>query len=519
MTGSSGTSAFGKTESNRQKRDALPGLEERAEQELRLARRAVQAAGVLGAISCSYGIVLAAPNGSFTTFEWVTVPIMGVFCAVMALAMGVCKAINVRRIGLVFSYWLAIHMVANTANGLWVHPEFGNAMIYTIWLPVTYLFAAAVIGLQSAMRLSALSILALVIAYAVTFAIRTVPPPGADHMFDALLVSVLVQPAVLSLMYGVGKYREIYAKAEARAAQWRENADTMQQAVQTARENLQKAEEANLAKNRFLATMSHELRTPLNAIIGFSELMKDNLLGRAIDEQYRDYAADIHETGQHLLHLINGILEISQREARISKLTREQLSLNEAANRVREILAVMATNSGLTLDLDLPERPLMVCADSHAVQQMLINLVGNAIKFTPEGGRVTIAARQRSGGGELTVRDTGAGIAADRLPSLFEPFSTSRDPYQASSEGAGLGLFITKSLAEMHGGTIDVRSAPGQGTEVVIFLPDSGLAPANQAEAHPHRDGIATPAAHNGNQETEGALSSPADPTALRASL
>jgi signal transduction histidine kinase len=235
---------------------------------------------------------------------------------------------------------------------------------------------------------------------------------------------------------------------------------------------LQAAESANLAKSDFLAKMSHELRTPLNAILGFSEVIKDALFG-PLSTRYRDYANDIHRSGRHLLTLINDILDISRIEAGALKLNEEPV---DAAATIGEVIATLreqsaAANVVVTMAVE-PDLPMLM-ADLRAVRQMLLNLGSNAIKFTPAGGHVSFAARRDGVGLELRVRDTGVGIAPDDLAHVTEPFGRGTSQIAAGVEGTGLGLPITKSLVEAHGGRLTITSAPGEGTTVSLFFPQS----------------------------------------------
>lgn len=235
-----------------------------------------------------------------------------------------------------------------------------------------------------------------------------------------------------------------------------------------------RAEGANKAKSEFLANMSHELRTPLNAINGFSEIMVGEMFGALGDARYKGYAQDILSSGQHLLALINDILDMSKIEAGKMKLRFEPLSLEEVAEDAVRLVRNRAEAAGLTLAIDFPHLP-EVEGDYRAVKQVLLNLLSNAIKFTPRGGRVTVRAEGRRGPlGEhirVSVQDTGIGIAQDDLPRLARPFEQVESQHSKTTQGTGLGLALTKSLVEMHGGLLDMQSAPGEGTLVSFTMP------------------------------------------------
>ena len=235
-----------------------------------------------------------------------------------------------------------------------------------------------------------------------------------------------------------------------------------------------RAEGANQAKSEFLANMSHELRTPLNAINGFSEMMAAEMYGPLGDPRYRDYARDILNSGQHLLALINDILDMSKIEAGKMNLRFEPVSLEDVAEDALRLVRNRAEAAGLALRLDFSDLP-EVEADYRAVKQVLLNLLSNAIKFTPRGGMVTVAAERRDDPlGErvrISVQDTGIGIPSEDLARLARPFEQIESQHAKTQQGTGLGLALTKALVEMHGGLLDLRSAPGQGTSATFSLP------------------------------------------------
>ncbi len=235
-----------------------------------------------------------------------------------------------------------------------------------------------------------------------------------------------------------------------------------------------RAEGANQAKSEFLANMSHELRTPLNAINGFSEIMVAEMYGPVGDARYKDYARDILNSGQHLLALINDILDMSKIEAGKMNLRFEPISLDDVAEDALRLVRNRAEAAGLSLRLDFNDLP-DVEADYRAIKQVLLNLLSNAIKFTPRGGLITVHAERRDDPlGErvrISVQDTGIGIPPDDLARLAQPFEQIESQHAKTQQGTGLGLALTKSLVEMHGGLLDLRSAPGQGTSATFSLP------------------------------------------------
>jgi two-component system, cell cycle sensor histidine kinase PleC len=232
-----------------------------------------------------------------------------------------------------------------------------------------------------------------------------------------------------------------------------------------------RAEEANQAKSVFLANMSHELRTPLNAVLGFSEIIRDKMFGNDV-ARYAEYAADIHRSGAHLLAIVNDILDVTRIEAGRFELREERVKL--AAVVEASLLAVerQAAKGCVSLTRNLPEAGAIVHCDETKLNQVIINLLSNAIKFTPSGGRVELsAAADRDGSLLLTVRDNGIGMARHEIRDAVQLFHQVDSSLSRRYEGTGLGLPLAIQLTELHGGTLTVDSAPGEGTKVTVRLP------------------------------------------------
>ena len=234
----------------------------------------------------------------------------------------------------------------------------------------------------------------------------------------------------------------------------------------------EQAEQAYASRTQFLANMSHELRTPLNAIIGFSEMIENQLLGPIGNEKYLEYIGGIRESGVHLLDLISDILDMSKIEAGKYELSLEETSVMKTVQLAAHMMEGRAHESGvkLTQDYDLDEN-FKIIADRRAVLQILLNLVSNAVKFTPEGGEVKIACYKRDNYLSLKIIDNGIGIPANKLATVTKPFEQVSSSYARDHDGSGLGLAITKNLAEMHGGNLHIESKPGEGTTVTVRLP------------------------------------------------
>ncbi len=246
----------------------------------------------------------------------------------------------------------------------------------------------------------------------------------------------------------------------------------LEQAKAISDEARARAEEANLAKSRFLATMSHELRTPLNAILGFSEIMRGEILGPHANPTYKEYANDIHQSGQHLLNLINEILDISRIEAGRYELHEGPVDLAQVVEDCHRLMRLRAENKGLKIVEEFAEGLPQLWADERAVRQICLNLLSNAIKFTPSGGTVTLkVGRTGTGGQFLSVKDTGPGIPENEIPRVLRSFGQGSLAHETAEGGTGLGLPITKGLTELHNGTFELKSKLRYGTEVIVTFP------------------------------------------------
>jgi two-component system, cell cycle sensor histidine kinase PleC len=231
-----------------------------------------------------------------------------------------------------------------------------------------------------------------------------------------------------------------------------------------------RAEEANQAKSKFLANMSHELRTPLNAIIGFSEIMGSGMFGTLGSDKYQEYCHDILTSGQYLLEVINDILDMSKIEAGRMKLDMEPLDLSNTLAESLRVVSGRAEDKNLTLDADI-ENTISIVADRRAVKQIIVNLLSNAVKFTPDHGRIVVRSQMLNHSIVLMIADTGIGIAPESLRRLGKPFEQVESQLTKSYQGSGLGLAIARSLTNLHGGSMKLRSKLGAGTVVRVVLP------------------------------------------------
>lgn len=300
----------------------------------------------------------------------------------------------------------------------------------------------------------------VIVLYASRFPAPTLPTA-------ALAIGVVGYFLVVALRLHAATARNVSLQAEKDSL-----IAELEQAKLNSDEARRRAESANLAKSRFLATMSHELRTPLNAILGFSEVMQGELFGAHAVPAYKEYSNDIHISGQHLLMLINEILDLSRVEAGRYDLKEEPVSLPAIAEECCKLVAMRARNRGLAVGQSLESGLPRIWADERAVKQIVLNLLSNAVKFTPHGGSVEVKVGwTRDRGQYVSIRDTGPGIPAEEIPVVLSSFGRGSLAHKNAEEGTGLGLPIVKGLVELHGGQFRLNSKVRQGTEAIVIFP------------------------------------------------
>ena len=335
----------------------------------------------------------------------------------------------------------------------------------------------ALIGLVIAAAVTtmlAATVPAAAVAALLPLGLATVSLAAFSKGMDALVLVVMAGGAQI---FFLGLSRRLYASTVG-AVRSRAEKDAvfgeLEQAKANSDEARRRAEEANLAKSRFLATMSHELRTPLNAILGFSEVMKNEVFGVHATPSYREYSNDIHDSGMHLLNLINEILDLSRIEAGRYELNEEAVLLAHVVEECRHMMALRAKAKNQTfhdlIDASLPR----LWADERALRQIVLNLLSNAVKFTPPGGEIWLKVGWTASGGQyVSVKDSGPGIPEDELGTVMASFGRGSLAIKTAEQGSGLGLPIVKGLVELHGGQFQLISKPREGTEVIMTLPAS----------------------------------------------
>ena len=295
-------------------------------------------------------------------------------------------------------------------------------------------------------------------------------------MYAALATVLTIAGGFLSAGGGISIEGTAINRAFGLAALWATAVILMQRARLETR--LRRSERAALAasqaKSSFLANMSHELRTPLNVIIGFADLIARQSAGPIAQAKYVDYASTIQKSGEHLLSMVNDVLDLSKIEADKYRIEEAEVGLSDAAIEAIRLVAKVAEDAGLTIDNQVDGALPRILGDRRAIRQILLNLLSNAIKFTPAGGRITVAAGLSDEGAWLSVSDTGIGIARQDLDRLGVPFL--RVGQVKSETGAGLGLALCRRLAEFHGGRIEIESERGRGTTVRLVVPKSRVA-------------------------------------------
>ena len=370
---------------------------------------------------------------------------------------------------------------AGLYRGLFVVTEFltgaawaaGAALLLNVSDPAAHGFALVLVILVSGMvAMTASAIPAAVGAGLAPMMAAALWSVGARSLQDFAVLAALCGGV---LLYFIMLANRLMSSALA-GFSFQEEKDALIVELETAKYNSdearRRAESANLAKSRFLATMSHELRTPLNAILGFSEVMKAELFGPHASASYKEYSTDIHSSGQHLLMLINEILDLSRVEAGRYELKEEAVSLPGVVEECRHLLALRAKTKNIEVAEEIDDELPRLWADERALRQITLNILSNAIKFTPQNGRIVIKVDWSAQRGQyVSIRDTGVGIPEAEIPTVLSSFGRGSMALKNAEEGTGLGLPIVRGLVELHGGEFTLKSKVREGTEVIIAFP------------------------------------------------
>jgi two-component system cell cycle sensor histidine kinase PleC len=342
-----------------------------------------------------------------------------------------------------------------------------NHMLIMVLIACTLAGNAALVGADKMLT---------VIGYAVHgFALIAVPLQEGGDIYDGLAILAFLYVCYLAYMSG-----RIYTTARDMLLLRYDKNELIEALAKSKTESdraRERAEAASLAKSEFLANMSHELRTPLNAILGFSEIIYSNAPG-ANPSRYADYARLVHQSGSHLLALVNDILDLAKIEAGRFEVRDAEIDITRVISETVRLMADRAAAAGLTLVTDIGDGVPVLCADERGIRQILINLVSNAVKFTPAGGEVVIFCRRAASGDIIFgVRDTGVGIEPDDQLHVFQRFGQGRHDVASSEKGTGLGLTIVKGLVEAHDGHVELVSRAGEGTCVTATFPAARAKP------------------------------------------
>ena len=434
-----------------------------------LARSEVSAGLILPLLALVFGVALLFWVPAVNVLAWLAVKLGASAAAYMACRKFIATARSAINVGA----WRRRFMVLDAVNAAaWAAlVPLVAATGYLPGLMVLTVALAAVLAVRVTVASPVRSVfLAGTLPVSVALAAVLVAQGGALPLTLAGTVAVL-QLAFLMLASVNGRHAlamvSVRAEKDALIAEMEEEKGVYDEA----RRN---AESASVAKSRFLATMSHELRTPLNAILGFSEVMMEEVLGPMQNKNYKDYAGNIHQSGRHLLQLINEILDLSRIEAGRYELNEEAVRLSDIVEDCMRLLHLRAESKGLEVVLEFQRGLDMIWADERAMRQICLNLVSNALKFTPRGGRITIDVRAEGDGGQtLIVSDTGPGIPKDEIPRVMEAFGQGSLAHKTAEGGTGLGLTIVNNLVTLQGGQFELRSELRKGTEAIVRMPQS----------------------------------------------
>ncbi len=451
------------------------------DQGVRQVVRTITLAGLVTITASAYDFVISGLQGQipYVQLSQVVVLITLLTSVIIASWLGLIASSRI-TIGAIYGL-LCLFLVSIIGDLLFLTQQPTEVGRYAAWVMAALIIPFLTVG-RSFARLLGGSFVAAMVLMVAAHIVRIGGNPLTEACCADLILFCLAMIVGFLLLDGLAMFREAAIKFHARSDALEEHAADMQRALEEADEARKQSEIARCEAEKsiklretFLATMSHELRTPLNAIIGFSEVMKSDVLGSGASaaEQYRAYAADIHQSGQHVLGLINQLLEYSRIRSGTFELDPTDISIDEVIQFIHRMSESAATTKGVDLGLQIAcDRNLKVHADRQAVIQIGLNLVGNALKFTEAGGTVTIkVSSPDSNHVNLQVIDSGVGIPSDKLKEVCQPFVRMGDASLASETGTGLGLAIITALAEAMETPFTLESVEGEGTSATLSLP------------------------------------------------
>ncbi|MFY0736201.1 sensor histidine kinase [Aurantimonas sp. NFXS3] len=456
----------------RERLSARGGLQPNFERELLVQHAAaIQAAAIvlpLPVILTGFGLSIF--TGPLPAILWTGFALLGHFALVVVSRR--FPADNLTRAGI--TRWSRIFLAGHVAAGLsWAYlatlacAECQPLRFELFQFTVIFLAIAMIAMVSSTLR-AVVPLTFLPTILVLGYGIVTTAQPMASAMYGVLIGAVPFFAFVAEMLRRASIARLKHQSEKDELIAELEMAKIMSDEARS------RAEEANLAKSRFLATMSHELRTPLNAILGFSEVMSNEILGPIGNESYKDYIADIHASGQHLLGLINEILDLSRVEAGRYALSEEAVDIVAIARDCLGYVRVKAEAKDLVIGAEFEADLPAMWADERSLRQIILNLLSNAVKFTPRGGEITLRVGWTAGGGQyLAVKDNGPGIPEEEIPIVLSSFGQGSIAIKSAEQGTGLGLPIVQALMKMHDGSFELRSRLREGTEAIAIFPNS----------------------------------------------
>ena len=432
---------------------------------------------VFGCIAASWEMLYLWRTGQWDFVVGVSLAIIMISLGALLFMQRLSKEAFVRLFELMILYLESPLLLIGVAYNLFQPEPRLAALHFAMWIVVPFICAVATRPLRWARNFGWILFGGEALIFLSWLGLRGVDPT-ADRVAASFAILLLSQAASLALLNILSSYREEDLFNRARISALEESSTAMERSAEEAREAHQRvaaalasADQAMRARDRFFASMSHELRTPLNAIIGFSDILGQEMFGPHADPRYLDYAHNIKASGDHLLGIINHLLDFARLESGEAPLENEALNLTDIAHTVVRMLSMQAENGGIVLTCH-GHAECWGVADRQGIRQVMTNLVSNAIKFTPEGGRVDVVL-ETDGGAEvqLVISDTGFGIPEDRQEDIFKPFHRVESDATIAVQGTGLGLPIVQSLLNAMDGRVAVDSRPGQGSTFTVTLP------------------------------------------------